>query len=134
MSTRKNYADKDHETYKKVRAQQPPTTRFIDVNPDKATKDAIRAWAAWDLDADGVVEQMLDAGHALSVKEDAYNNCWACYVFPGKENRVNEGRTLVGRGSTPLRAVKQACFAHFVLFDGTWPEPADRPERAEYED
>lgn len=75
---------------------------------------------------------MLHDGYSFKLKSDVFNGCFACYVSP-PDSSANSGWMLTGRGSTPLKAVKQALYIHRVVLDGDWPD-VNEPRRGELDD
>jgi len=55
---------------------------------------------------------------------DERNNAFGCWFLPQGEKHVNAGFILTGRGSSPIKAFKQAAFKHYTLFDTLWGEYA----------
>jgi len=104
---------------------KPATERFNDVvfisfPLDVEQKQAIKA-LQWQIeDYDTTLINLNDAGYKVSLNYDEYNDAYACFITPGKNHPTNSGFILTGRGSTPLKALKQAAYVHHVLFDGDW--------------
>jgi hypothetical protein len=65
---------------------------------------------------------------------DERNQCYACFMYPVAESNTNWGMTNTGRGSTPLKAVRQVLYKHFVVFDQVWGAYAERTQASEYDD
>lgn len=70
---------------------------------------------------DSEVLRMVEAGYQITLNWDSYNQCFGCFVkAKSGAALVNEGLILTGRGSSPLKALKQAWFKHILIYDQTW--------------
>lgn len=71
---------------------------------------------------DSEMLRLAEAGYKITFRDDDYNSCKACWLIPTGDNHDNAGMILSGRGSTPLKALKQAMYIHYQVFDGQWGE------------
>lgn len=72
---------------------------------------------------DEIDSQMLkleEDGYKITFRPDDFNKCHAVWLIPSGEKHPNTGMILSGRGSTPLKALKQALYIHYQVFDGEW--------------
>lgn len=113
-----------------VRNKRPPKdtkraqswwSSFVQVDLTEAQKEMCKHWVAWDNDPDGAVQAVLGDGLKVTVKEDERSGGYLAMIVPATEPHKFAGWILTGRGSTALKAVKQACFRHLVQFEGDWP-------------
>ena len=68
---------------------------------------------------DDLLLKLAQGGYRIAVRFDEKNDAYASWFNPVGEEHPNAGLTLSGRGSTPLKAVKQALYIH-ALFEGDW--------------
>lgn len=94
-------------------------TEFINFPLSAEQKREIKAWSPSFDDLDDLLLKLSEAGYRVSIRYDDRNEAFACWFNPTKDDHPNAGLTLSGRGSTPLKAVKQALYIH-NLFDGDW--------------
>jgi len=74
-----------------------------------------------------LVEALLDlehSGYKVTFRYDDYGDCSGCWFIAPDKDSDNTGLILAGRGSSPLKAFKQAYWMHTVWFDGLWPKPS----------
>jgi len=69
--------------------------------------------------ADALLD-LLDAGYTTKFKYDAFIGGYQVFVQATDPKHVNAGMILPGRGSTPAKALKQACFLHYEVMQGAW--------------
>jgi len=63
--------------------------------------------------------KLTEAGCRITLRYDERSSAFAAWINPSGEDSPNNGLTLSGRGSTPLKALKQALYIH-NLFEGDW--------------
>jgi hypothetical protein len=80
------------------------------------------------------VHKLIESGYKTTLKWDDYNDCFGAFVIAEGRNPENTGMVLTGRGSTPLKALKQAMFKHYVVFDGSWGAWAKQRPTTEFDD
>lgn len=68
---------------------------------------------------DDALLKLCEEGYRVTLRYDDRSEAFACWVNPTGEDHPNNGLTLSGRGSSPLRALKQALYIH-QLFEGDW--------------
>lgn len=115
-------------------------------NERAAKKDSGVSWVNYTLSADQKAElksQIFDFDNALlrlteegmkvTIAYDDFNECYSCYLIPKSPDHANAGCILSGRGSTPIKAVKQAAYIHWNIFDGDWSD-ARQSHREELDD
>lgn len=90
-----------------------------------------KAWELSEVDAFDALFKLTEAYYKVTMRFDEYHHMFGCWLMPPKTDSSNAGLILTGRGSTPLKALKQALYKHYVLFQEVWPK--ERDERGEYE-
>jgi hypothetical protein len=75
----------------------------------------------------------VEAGYRLTFSFDDYNQCHQVVGTPKAEDHDDYGWLLVGRGSSPLKALKQWFFKHHLVLRGDW-TPGKGISRAEIDD
>jgi hypothetical protein len=108
--------------------------QFVPFSPDDLLKAKIRAWELGEDQAFLFVGNAIDAGYKISFRWDNYARCYGCWIISPPDDAHNKNLILGGRGSNPYKALKQALYAHLVLFDGIWPRPDAIRSDAEYDD
>lgn len=87
------------------------------------TKDEQAQCKGWTLTLellDNLVLGMVEQGYNITLNYDTRNSSYGCFIKCREAGMVNAGLILTGRGSTPLKAFKQAMFKHTAVYDGTW--------------
>lgn len=84
-------------------------------------------------DADGALIRLTEENMKVTLAYDDFNECYSCFLIPKGDDHRNAGCILSGRGSTPIKALKQAAYMHWQIFDGDWSD-ARRPSREEIDD
>jgi hypothetical protein len=88
----------------------------LDAQQKKQLKETV--WTLDDFDTE--LCNLNDDGYKVSFNYDDYNDCYGCFITPGKGNTTNAGFILTGRGSSPWKAFRQAAYVHVVLFEKDW--------------
>jgi len=94
-------------------------SEFINFPLSAEQKREIKAWTPTFEDIDNELLKLTEAGYRVTLRWDERSEAHACWVNPTGEDHSNAGLTLSGRGSTPLKALKQALYID-RLFDGDW--------------
>lgn len=94
-------------------------SEFINYPLSAEQKLEVKAWKPSFADIDDALLKLCEAGYRITFRWDERSSAFACWVNPSSEDSPNNGLTLSGRGSTPLKAAKQALYIH-NLFDGDW--------------
>lgn len=75
------------------------------------------------------LEDFLRDGHKISLSYDQRNEVFGAYAMAKELGHRHWQLMLVGRGSSPLKALKQLMFKHFQVLDGHWPRPKAAPKQ-----
>jgi len=71
-------------------------------------------------DFETALVRLTEEDMKVTISYDDYNTCYSCFLIPKKPESTNFGCILSGRGSTPVKAVKQACYLHWNIFEADW--------------
>jgi hypothetical protein len=85
-------------------------------------------------DCDDALLKLNEAGYGLKLKWDAYSESFAAFLQTDDEADENYGFILTGRGSTPLKALKQILYKYYVICEGEFWKFAKKPSKAELDD
>lgn len=96
--------------------------RFINYNLSDEQKAECKGWPLPIADLDNLALRLCEGDYRVSLKYDDYSRAFACFINPNGDKHPHLGWVLTGRGSTPLKALKQACYIHFLLFEEDWSE------------
>lgn len=80
------------------------------------------------------LDRISNSGYKVSFSWDDYSNGFACFWTQKDPKHENAGFVLTARGSTTLKAFKQAMFLHFEIFGGLWADYYERPIGREIDD
>ena len=84
-------------------------------------------------DCDNALLRLCEENYKVTVSHDAFAKCFACFLVPKGAEHKHVGMILSGRGSTPTKAIKQACYIHWNIYDSDWSDYA-RPSQLEIDD
>lgn len=94
---------------------------YINFKITEEERGQVREWATT---ADELWEQiarLLDSQYQFKVSYDDGNDCYVCYIQGHwKLNKPDANWTLIGRGSSWEKAVRQALWMHFEGLGGEW--------------
>jgi hypothetical protein len=125
---------KDEKSAKEKRVKKQYDVKFINYSLSAAQKSELKS-LTWTLeDHDTALIRLNEGGYNVSHKYDDYGECFSCFVSPAPGNLANEGYILTGRGSTPVKAFKQACYLHWQIFDQDWSEHYTSREKEGFDD
>jgi hypothetical protein len=108
--------------------------RFVQYELSADQKATCKAWL---LDPESLHDAMFkfcEAGYSFSCKWDGYSKSYAAFGRIDAPKHENFDLILTGRGSSPIKAVKQMLFKHFMVFDMLWAAYAERREDYEFDD
>lgn len=96
--------------------------KFINYSLSKEQKDEIKSTALTLEYADDILSKLAEANYKITFSYDDFAECFAAHIVPKGSQHKNAGFILAGRGSTPLKALKQAAYMHWQIFDEDWSE------------
>ena len=127
--------------YEKARATMPKgravrfnDNEFVQRELTADEKKACKQFVPTQEEMEAALDHLCEAGYRISLKWDDYSSSQAAYIQHPDLKHENAGLVLSGRGSTPLRALRQAMYKHFVLFDGVWPRGTGAKSSEEFDD
>ncbi len=82
----------------------------------------VKEWRRGFDELDAVIIPLVDRAYKFVAKYDDFNNCYQCMMMTDNKVDNNYNLGLVGRGSSPLKALKQVLWKHRSC-DGVWPAP-----------
>jgi hypothetical protein len=62
----------------------------------------------------------LAGGYKLTVKWDAFTEAYAAWLVAPEGHETNAGMILSGRGSSPMKALRQVLYIHVEVCRGDW--------------
>ena len=106
-------------------AEKPVKPRFNDVtfvNWSLSADDKVscKAWLLGDGEMDNAISNLIETGYKVTSSWDGYRSCFTASIVPTSDAKDNQGYILTGKGSTALKAVKQAMYIHHYIMDGNW--------------
>ena len=84
-------------------------------------------------DAFDALLKFVEEGFTVKFAWDAANCCHQATATPRQTDHPYAGMYLIGRGSDPLKALKQLLFKHYTILDGVWSTDFIRNSREDYE-
>lgn len=94
-------------------------SEFINFPLSVEQKKEIKAWLLSFDDLDDLVLKLCEENYRVTLRWDDRSEAFAAWINPIGDDHKNNGLTLSGRGSTPLKALRQALYIHH-LFEGDW--------------
>lgn len=107
---------------------------FVQFNPDKAQQAAVKAWPFDPELFETALNNLIDDGYKITFRFDDFGKCYAAWILSPRDHEDNPNLILSGRGSSPIKAFKQALWAHLVLYDKIWPKPNLTRKSLEFDD
>lgn len=94
--------------------------RFVNYQLPKEVKEALKEKPFSPEQFLDALMDMNDAGYSVKFKYNSFQSCYECYVQQTDPKHANADMILPGRGSSPSKALKQACFIHYEVTQGHW--------------
>jgi hypothetical protein len=94
--------------------------KFVNWSLTAEQKAACKAWLGEENDVGNVISMLIEAGYKLTISWDKYRFCYTASIVPTPDVKENQGYILTGKGSTALKAAKQAMFIHYQIMDMDW--------------
>lgn len=120
-------------------AEKPIQPRFNDItfvnwSLNAEQKAACKGWNLSMEDFDSCYAKLIEEGYKVTVSYDNFRGCYTASIVPTKDGRYNQGYILTGKGSTPMKAVKQVLYIHFHVMNGEWAAYSTVKEKEELDD
>ena len=121
-------------TPKKASAYTPPPfVGFIDPYLSPAELEKQKEMTLSPEEAFDSLLKFIEEGFSVKFSWDDANCCHQATATPKKPDHPYAGMYLVGRGSEPIKALKQILFKHYHILDGIWSTEFVRTAREDYE-
>jgi len=108
--------------------------QFVNCELTVEEKAICKGWLTDYGEFDDQLSKLLEGSYRVSIKHDVKFGPYSAFIQPVAQDSVNAGLCLSGRGSTAGKAVKQAMFKHYVVFDEACPRRAKEPAGFEIDD
>ena len=93
--------------------------QFVNISLPKDVTASIKASAFSIEDFEKSMSSLMTDGYKLSVRWDKFNDCYGAWLI-APDDSENKGYILPGRGSTPMRAIKQVVYIHYIVLECSW--------------
>lgn len=93
---------------------------FVNYNLTTEEKQAIKSQKFTLDDFDSTCVKLTESDYKITFSFDKRGSCYQAFLIPQRDGMVNKGLILAGRGSTPVKALKQAAYIHYRIFDEDW--------------
>lgn len=110
-----------------------PFHGFVDV---RLTEQQLAGQKHWQVDSDVLLDALLkfvEEGFSVKFRYDGVNGCHQAAATGVDTAHDYCGWHLVGRGSSPEKALKQLLYIHYHLWEGVWPIGKPKQSRDDYE-
>ena len=94
--------------------------QFINWSLTVEEKQQVKAWNPDAEEIDEIETEIIQEHCKITRSYDDFAECYSCSIVPTAKHKTNYGYILVGKGSTPLKAFKQAVYIHKQIFAGDW--------------
>jgi hypothetical protein len=94
-------------------------SQFVNVTLESAQRDTLKAANFGADEFESAFAALCADGYSLKLRYDDRNDCFSAWLLPAAHSK-HDGMILSGRGSTPMKAIKQLCFIHFKMLEGDW--------------
>lgn len=94
--------------------------QFVNWSLSEQEKKSCKEWSLTTEDYDAAIGNLVEGGYKTTISYDSFRSCFTCSIVPTKDAKSNQGYILTGKGSTPLKALKQAAYIHFHIMGEEW--------------
>jgi len=94
--------------------------QFVNWSLSAEQKASCKEWLLKQGEMDNAISTLIEAGYKVTVSWDKYRACFTSSVVPTADAKSNQGYILTGKGSTPLKATKQALYIHYHIMGEEW--------------
>lgn len=108
--------------------------KWINWSLSNEQKQTLKAWVPTVEEIDDWEIKLIQSNHKITTSYDKYGDCYTTSVVPTEDNTINSGFILTGKGSTPLKSLKQAVYIHFTIFEGDWSSYSTATGKEEMDD
>lgn len=104
----------------KPTAQRFNDVQFVNWSLSAEEKQECKSWISAGEDLDNAISSVIEAGYKVTTSWDRYRSCYTASIVPTPDAKSNQGYILTGKGSTALKAAKQALFIHYRIMGEEW--------------
>lgn len=108
--------------------------QFVNWSLTEEHKAACKIWLKTLEDVEEALHSTIEAGYKVTLSYDTYRSCYTASIVPTKDAKSNQGFILTGKGSTPLKAAKQAMYIHYLVMDEEWANYSNQAKVEELDD
>lgn len=94
--------------------------QFVNWSLTVEQKAACKVWSLALEDYDNAYGELIQGGYKITASYDNFRACFTASIVPTKDAKSNQGFILTGKGSTPLKAIKQALYIHYHVMGEEW--------------
>lgn len=102
------------------KAQRFNDVKFVNWSLTAEEKQSCKSWLTALEDYDNAMGNTIESGYKITTSYDGFRSCFTASIVPTADAKSNQGYILTGKGSTPIKAIKQAMYIHYVIMDGDW--------------
>jgi len=110
------------------------SAQFINWSLSAEEKTTCKAWVITCEEVDDLTLKANEEGYKITYSYDSYGSCYSVAIVPTDSAKQNQGYILTGKGSTPIKAFKQAMFIHHSIMGGDWAAYSQKTENEEFDD
>jgi hypothetical protein len=89
--------------------------RFVNRELSEDEVKALKKLPSWGEDWDNLLLQAMEQRYKITLKFDDWSKSFAAFMTTDDEKADNFGMILTGRGSMPIKALRQVLYKHFSL-------------------
>ena len=97
---------------------------FVNISLNDKEKAQLKSQPFTLDDLDNAALRLSQEGYKISLSYDSKHNCYSAFLFPTATCQSNKGLMLSGKGSTPVKALKQLFYGHYVQLREEWSDGA----------
>jgi len=101
---------------------------------DKKEMALVKAWTPTFEEMDAALLDGLCDEYRVNLSQEASKTTWLAVMQTKSDEHIHSEALLSGRGSTPLKALKQLMYKHLELFRKEWPSVPDYQKGAPIDD
>lgn len=108
--------------------------KFVNWSLDADQKAACKAWELERDDIDNLLVKTIEGGYKVTLSYDGFRSAYTASLIAQQEAKTNYGFILAGKGSTPLKALKQALYIHYYIMAEDWSAYSVQGSAEEFDD
>lgn len=107
---------------------------FVNVPLTAEHKASIKDWHIDLSGLDDMLLKLLETDIRVTMSYDSYNQCYSATLAHTDDKHPDFLYLLSGKGSTPLKSVKQVLYIHEILLEHNWAAFSLSRQREEIDD